>query len=162
MGDFVIVDTIHPWERRIYIDTEFSDLLTPHLLSVAMVAEDGPEFYGELAEIDRAACSPFVQANVLPQLGANPELIMDRKALCDAARTWMSKFSRLKQRPVICYDYPVDVQLLWELIGGRLPGWKEKLIGPRIDLARKEAYFREHGGRHHALHDARANKAACG
>lgn len=69
-------------------------------------------------------------------------------------------FTGLKQRPVIYYDHPVDLQLLWNLLGGRSAGWKEKLISSRIDHVTREEYFRVHGGRHHALHDARANRAA--
>ncbi|CAE6868695.1 3'-5' exoribonuclease [Paraburkholderia aspalathi] len=154
------MSTIHPWERRIYIDTEFSDLEAPKLISIAMVAEDGPELYGELADFDRNACSDFVRVNVLPLLGKDPEQTMKRDALRDAVQTWMSQFAGLKQRPVICYDHPIDVQLLWDLIGGRPPGWKVKLISSRIDPVTREQYFREHGGRHHALYDARANRAA--
>ncbi|MBN3769794.1 3'-5' exoribonuclease [Burkholderia sp. Se-20378] len=154
--------TLHPWERRIFIDTEFTDIAAPRLISVAMVAEDGPEFYAEQAHVDRSACSAFVRASVLPLLGADPTQVMERAALRDAVRIWMSMFTGLKQRPVICYDHPVDLQLLWELLGGRTAGWKVKLINSRIDPVAKDEYFRVHGGRHHALHDARANRAAYG
>lgn len=125
-----------------------------------MVAEDGPEFYAEQAHVDRNACSAFVQVSVLPQLAADPTRVMERAALREAVRIWMSMFTGLNQRPVICYDHPVDLQLLWELLGERTAGWKEKLISSRIDPLEKEKYFRVHGGRHHALHDARANRAA--
>nr|WP_240647241.1 hypothetical protein [Burkholderia lata] len=125
-----------------------------------MVAEDGPEFYAEQAHVDRSACSAFVRANVLPQLGTDPTQVMERAALREAVRIWMSMFTGLKQRPVICYDHPVDLQLLWELLGGRVAGWKVKLINSRIDPAAKDEYFRVHGCRHHALHDARANRTA--
>lgn len=154
------MSTLHPWERRIFIDTEFTDLAAPCLISIAMVAEDGAEFYGEQAHIDRKACSAFVLASVLPQLGADPTRVMEREVLREAVRIWMSKFTGLMQRPVICYDYPIDLQLLWELLGGRTAGWKAKLISSRIDPVKREEYFRVHGGRHHALHDARANRAA--
>ncbi|WP_244158379.1 3'-5' exoribonuclease [Caballeronia fortuita] len=154
------MSTLHPWERRIFIDTECTDIAAPCLISIAMVAEDGAEFYGEQAHVDRNVCSDFVLASVLPQLGADPTRVMERKALRDAVRNWMSTFTGLKQRPVICYDHPVDLQLLWDLIGGRSAGWKEKLISSRIDPVKKEEYFCVHGGRHHALHDARANRAA--
>ena len=154
------MSTIHPWERRIYIDTEFTDIAAPHLISIAMVSEDGHEFYGEVEEFDKESCSAFVRAHVLPQLGKYPECTMTRDALAEAARDWMSKFSGSRQRPVICYDHPIDPQLLWELIGRKPVGWKEKLIHLRIDPVRREQYFSEHGGRHHALHDARANRVA--
>jgi hypothetical protein len=154
------VSTLHPWERRIFIDTEFTDIAAPCLISIAMVAEDGAEFYGEQACVDRSVCSDFVLATVLPQLGADPTRVMEQEALREAVRNWMSPFTGLKQRPVICYDHPVDLQLLWDLIGGRSAGWKERLITSRTDPVKKEEYFCVHGGRHHALHDARANRAA--
>ena len=152
--------TLHPWERRIFIDTEFTDIAAPCLISLAMVAEDGPEFYAEQADIDRNSCSAFVQASVLPQLGADPARVLEQGAMREAVRTWMSMFTGKKQRPVICYDHPIDLQLLWELLSERTAGWKVKLISSRIDPLEREAYFRVHGGRHHALHDARANRAA--
>ncbi|WP_175020179.1 hypothetical protein [Burkholderia contaminans] len=68
----------------------------------------------------------------------------------------MANFTGHKQRPVLCYDHPLDIQLLWELLGKRAVGWKVKLISPRIDHAKKEEYFRLFGGHHHALHDARS------
>ncbi|MEZ2308901.1 hypothetical protein AB6809_19885 [Paraburkholderia sp. RCC_158] len=154
------MSTLHPWERRIFIDTEFTDIEAPCLISLAMVAEDGPEFYAEQAHVDKNTCNAFVQNSVLPLLGADPTRVMERGALREAVRIWMSTFTGQKQRPVICYDHPVDLQLLWELLGERTTGWKVKLIGSRIDPVMKEEYFRVHGGRHHALHDARANRAA--
>lgn len=154
------MSTLHPWERRIFIDTEFTDIAAPRLISIGLVAEDGAEFYGEQAYIDRAACSAFVLAVVLPQLGSDPTRVMERDALREAVRIWMSKFTGQRQRPVICYDHPIDLQLLWELLGERTAGWKLKLISSRIDPVAKEEYFLAHGGRHHALHDARASRAA--
>lgn len=137
-----------------------SDIAAPCLISIAMVAEDGAEFYGEQAHVDGNTCSAFVRANVLHQLGADPTQVMERGELREALRAWMSTFTGAKQRPVICYDHPVDLQLLWDLLGERSAGWKERLISSRIDPVAKEEYFRVHGGRHHALHDARANRAA--
>ncbi|QHE90391.1 hypothetical protein PI93_000085 [Pandoraea fibrosis] len=153
--------TLHPWECRIYIDTEFTDIAAPELVSLGMVAEDGREFYGELNDIPIERCSSFVLANVLPQLGTVPAQMMSLIALGGAVRTWMQSFEGQKQRPVICYDHPVDVELLWRLVGGRPAGWKEKLISQMIDHRSREEYFKRNGGRHHALHDARANRTAC-
>ncbi|MDF0499976.1 hypothetical protein POK33_04475 [Burkholderia cenocepacia] len=154
------MNTLHPWERRVFIDTEFTDIAKPLLISLAMVAEDGPEFYAELTYVDGCVCSAFVQANVLPQLGAYPTCVMTQDAMQEAARNWMKALTGHKQRPVLCYDHPLDIQLLWDLLGKRAVGWKVKLISSRIDPVKKEEYFRLFGGRHHALHDARANKFA--
>ena len=46
---------------RIFIDTEFTGFEEPKLLSIGLVAEDGPECYVELVderlEIDAAVCA---------------------------------------------------------------------------------------------------------
>lgn len=153
--------TLHPRECRIYIDTEFTDIVSPELISLGMVAEDGREFYGEVTDIPIERCSVFVRSHVLSQLRTEPACIMPVVDLGDAVRKWMGGFEGQWRRPVICYDLPIDAQLLWQLIGGRRSGWKEKLIAQRINHLRREQYFDEHGGRHHALHDARANRISC-
>jgi hypothetical protein len=153
--------TRHPWKRRIFIDTEFTNLTTPRLISLALVAEDGAEFYGELSDFDARECSEFVKEKVLPQLGQYPLQIMSRTELSGAVQRWMARIREMKERPVLCYDYPTDVDLLFALIGARPIGWQTERINLRIDITALEGYFAEHGGRHHALHDARANRVAC-
>ncbi|WP_250501284.1 hypothetical protein [Caballeronia sp. GAWG1-5s-s] len=52
---------------------------------------------------------------------------------------------------MLCFDYAV----------GDVPaGWLACHIGKALRPERAEMYFREHGGRHHALHDVRANRYA--
>lgn len=69
----------------------------------------------------------------------------------------------IKSGPVLCYDYADDLALLLDLLDGPLPDcWAHENIGAQLDRERQEAYFREHGGRHRALHDARANAFAFG
>ncbi|MDE1181494.1 hypothetical protein [Paraburkholderia sp.] len=36
-----------PWKTRYFLDTEFTDFNAFQLISVAIVGEDGREFYGE-------------------------------------------------------------------------------------------------------------------
>lgn len=43
---------------NVFIDTEFTDLLDPQLISIGLVAESGEEFYAELPYEVRA-CSVF-------------------------------------------------------------------------------------------------------
>ena len=54
---------------RVFVDTEFTDFIDCDLVSVALVADDGREFYGERSDFDRASCREFVRAAVLSQLG---------------------------------------------------------------------------------------------
>jgi hypothetical protein len=149
-----------PWKPRYFLDTEFTDFIDCQLISLAIVGEAGNEFYGEVMDYDRAACSEFVRAAVLPQLGQFAGRAMSFAQLRSELLAWLSRIP-LKPRPVLCYDYQGDYDLLADLIDGPLPpGWRHENIGGRIDFTRQEAYFREHGGRHHALVDARANAFA--
>lgn len=54
---------------RLFVDTEFTDFIHCELISVALAADDGREFYAGCSDFDRTACSEFVRAAVLPQLG---------------------------------------------------------------------------------------------
>ncbi|RQH00196.1 3'-5' exoribonuclease [Paraburkholderia dinghuensis] len=151
-----------PWKPRYFLDTEFTDFIDCQLISVAIVGEDGREFYGELkpTDYDRTACSAFVIETVLPQLGQFAGRTMSFAQLRSELLAWLHRIP-MKPRPVLCYDYQGDFDLLCDLICGPLPaGWKREHIGGRIDVSRLEAYFRQHGGRHHALVDARANAFA--
>jgi len=45
----------------VFLDTEFTDFVRPDLISIALVAEDGREFYAERTDYHRDACSDFVR-----------------------------------------------------------------------------------------------------
>jgi hypothetical protein len=47
-----------------------------------------------------------------------------------------------------------------DLLNGAPPGWQAFDVAGLLDRQRSEAYYRIHGGRHHALADARANRYA--
>lgn len=68
------------WKTRYFIDTEFTDFNDSQLISVAIVGEDGCEFYGERSDFERPQCSDFVRDVVLPQLGQFPGRSMPLKA----------------------------------------------------------------------------------
>ncbi|MFX1768098.1 3'-5' exoribonuclease [Paraburkholderia sp. A1RI-2L] len=149
-----------PWKTRYFVDTEFTDFLDCQLISVAIVSEDGREFYGERSDFALNACSEFVRVAVLPQLGQFPERSMPAEQLRDELRAWLMNVPA-KPRPILCFDYQGDFDLIYDLLDGEMPeGWKYEHVGNKLDLGRMEAYFRQHGGRHHALHDARANAYA--
>ncbi|KVU54168.1 hypothetical protein WK68_03220 [Burkholderia ubonensis] len=62
---------------------------------------------------------------------------------------------------MLCYDYEGDFVRLGQLLGGPLPrGWKNGNVNPRLSAERLASYYADHGGEHHALHDARANASA--
>ena len=60
---------------RYFIDTEFaetgdiSDTPTIDLISIAIVCDDGREYYAESLEYDVENCNKWVEDNVLPRLG---------------------------------------------------------------------------------------------
>lgn len=150
-----------PWKTRYFIDTEFTDFAAGRqLISVAIAGEDGREFYGESTDLDRSLCSGFVRDVVLPQLGGQ---FLSRAMSLEALRAEVLSWFRgvpLKPKPVLCYDYHGDLDLLLELIGTLPKGWKHENIRQRIRPERAAEYYRVHGGEHHALHDARANRDA--
>ncbi|GAB2871660.1 hypothetical protein GCM10027093_04120 [Paraburkholderia jirisanensis] len=144
---------------RVFVDTEFTDFLDCDLISVALVSEDGREFYGERSDYDAASCSAFVREAVLPQLGRDPRCVFRRDALCEALRTWLDTFEHETER-WLCFDYGGDWELLCDLLDGPPAGWQAVNVAGLLDRHRSEDYYRIHGGRHHALADAHANRYA--
>ena len=57
-----------PSETYVFIDSEFTDLTAPQLISVGAVATDSTAFYAELEGWDPARASPFVHDTVIPLL----------------------------------------------------------------------------------------------
>ncbi|TDN62427.1 3'-5' exoribonuclease [Paraburkholderia sp. BL10I2N1] len=146
---------------RLFVDTEFTDFIDCDLISVALVANDGREFYGERSDFDMPSCSEFVRAAVLPQLGQHAGRVFTRKALRVALLAWLDQFANAPER-MLCFDYGGDWELLCDLLDGPPAGWQACHVGEVIDFVRLESYYRAHGGRHHALSDARANCYAMG
>jgi hypothetical protein len=53
---------------NIFLDTEFTDIVHPKLISVGLAAEDGRTLYVELDSWQLSDCSEFVKAVVVPLL----------------------------------------------------------------------------------------------
>lgn len=149
------------WNNRYFIDTEFTSFERCQLISLAIVGENGHEFYGECTDFDRSLCSEFVRASVLPQLEQIGERAWRFSELSKVLHAWIDCIP-VSGRPVLCYDLDVDIELLRDLLGEQLPlGWTLECITSRIDNRRRAIYYARHGGEHHALHDARAVAQAC-
>lgn len=149
-----------PWKTRYFLDTEFTDFKDCQLISLAIVGEDGREFYGECSDFERSLCSGFVRAVVLPQLDQFPGRSIPFAQLGDELWAWLLAVP-IKPKPVLCYDFHGDYDLLGDLLGGPLPrGWKHENVATRLDAERLAEYVATHGKEHHALHDARANAYA--
>ena len=90
------------WNNRYFIDTEFTDFEAPQLISLAIVGENGSEFYGECTDYDAARCSDFVRAVVVPQLGRFKVRAIPFDQFRQAVRTWIDGVPTTSQ-PVLCY-----------------------------------------------------------
>ena len=47
----------------VFLDTEFTDFIRPDLISIALLSEDGQEFYAERTNYCHADCSDYCAAN---------------------------------------------------------------------------------------------------
>jgi len=143
---------------NIFIDTEFTNLLNPRLLSIALVAESGEEFYGE-TPYDAKECSEFVREVVLPLLDCGPNILMSDDELFRRLNDWLRLVKPRNENIVICYDSPIDWALLSEALNGQLPTWcVPRLVDDLISEPLRYNYFNQSGQpEHHALNDARAN-----
>ena len=100
----------------IFLDTEFTKFSYPDLISLALVAEDGREFYAERTDYRQNECSAFVQETVLPLLGRVPGAACTSKELTDRVRAW---FAALPEPATIVFDYETDWHLLAVAMLGR-------------------------------------------
>lgn len=146
---------------RIFIDTEFTDLV-PHnkLISIALVDEDENYFYAELTDTyELKDCSSFVKTDVLPLLrGGNYRM---SEYDCKLA---IAKWIEDRNVPcVVCTDAPSwDIPHLNKLLEPLYPDNLEKICIPirvpthiEYDLVHKHDY-----DIHNALDDALVMKKA--
>jgi hypothetical protein len=112
------------WNNGYFLATEFTDSRQCELISLALIGENGNEFYGKRTGFDPAPCSDFVRTVVRPQLGRFEERALPLAALRDALRAWLARVP-CDSAPVLCYDYETDLNMLRFLLDGALPrGWQ--------------------------------------
>ncbi len=147
--------------KRIFIDTEFTDFLDLHLISIGLVISAGEEFYAEVPFPD-ASCSAFVREAVIPLLGRIPDATMSKDSLCERLLAWLSAARSESIDIEICYDYQTDWDLFIDAIDYQVPSWcHPRLVASDINEIAKYEFYKQHGlPQHHALYDARANRAA--
>lgn len=151
----------------IFLDTEFTKFVHPDLISLALVSEDGREFYAERTDYRQSECSDFVLETVLPLLGRVPGAACTSNELTDRLRAW---FAALPEPATVVFDYAVD----WHLLAISMLGRPQKK--PPADFATQlylDSYAITHPvfeqalnlsytpdlPLHHALADARAMMA---
>lgn len=145
---------------KYWLDTEY--LARPfalELVSIALVAEDGREFYAESSEVDWSKASRWAIDNVKPQLDGHPTPLED-------IGYSLKRFVGDDEKPVFwgyyaAFDWVAFVGLFGSL--GELPfgfpqacmdikQWAVTLGSPKLPPQPK--------GRHHALADARWTRDA--
>lgn len=148
---------------RIFIDTEFTDFINSHLISIAMVSEFGEEFYYEVP-FPESSCSPFVREVVIPLLNHDIRSCCGRDELKSHILNWLKLVrSSAETEILISYDYSTDFDLFVDVLGGDLPKF---VAGELIDRGISDQLLFEFWrsnpelSEHHALHDARANAYA--
>ncbi|MFZ3003423.1 MAG: hypothetical protein WA071_24115 [Undibacterium umbellatum] len=147
--------------KRIFIDTEFTDFLDLHLISIGLVSAADEKFYAEVSYPD-ASCSAFVREAVIPLLGKIPGAAMSKDSLCEQLLAWLTAIRPENTDIEICYDYQTDWDLFIDAIDYQVPAWcRPRLISSNIDEVLKYEFYKKHElPQHHALYDARANMAA--
>ncbi len=159
---------------RLFLDTEWADERARKLVSLALVAETGEEFYAERADLPERP-TPFVEELVYPALERGAAAL-DEFAFAARLRTFVGRFDK----PTIVYDFPVDLALLVAALNGferfkrsaldaaaPMPSYTTWRLGSDESAVTKliavDPWFDANPTaiRHHALHDARALRYAC-
>jgi hypothetical protein len=169
----------------VFLDTEFTDLAKPELLSLGMVALNGLEHYGELdlaTDLGQArvkASTEFVREVVLPQWGAvrgcaYAELELGRRA-GEFLLKLAGRLSAADAPLTVAFTSDIDFRLLEDVL--RRAGLIVKVRDARItplnissltdtmtgDYESEECFrslVHRGIGRHHSLADALALRAA--
>lgn len=149
---------------KYFFDTEFAEtggrkLPTIDLISIAIVSEDGREFYAESSEFDEANCNDWVKANVLPLLGP-PELRLTRVQIRERILGFVGPdpvfwaYYASYDWVVFCWLFGsmMDLPKGWPMMPMDLQQWWIELAKP------SSAKPVGPDGQHNALEDARWNR----
>lgn len=139
---------------RYFLDTEFNGF-GGALLSIALVPEDGEEFYTVLECSD--PIEPWVQRHVLPYLDTVPVALQQRPLSRAGASAALQHYLQVGDDPLIVADWPEDIaQFCMLMLTGSgtmitVPPVRFQLLPlPGFSTARNSVVP------HNALHDARA------
>jgi predicted protein tyrosine phosphatase len=166
-------------ERLVFLDTEFTSLENPELMSIGMVAADsGAELYIEVAGAKAMTVSDFVRHEVFPHFGKHDPLVLEYDVIAPCIEGWFDELRAGDRRTGIglLLDHPIDWALFAELRipAPGAPSWTRSInVGARMLqhvlasgrqlAAYAEALEHVHSRvreRHHALVDARAMRYA--
>jgi hypothetical protein len=139
---------------RYFLDTEFNGF-GGALLALALVPEDGAEFYVTLACQDPLL--PWVEQNVIPYLDMVPPGLKSPRLGRREAADALAQYLEMDPQPEMVADWPDDIAYICSLL----------LIGPGLMVPVPSLQFRllplpgfstaaNSAVPHNALHDARA------
>ena len=144
-----------------FLDTEFTRLHDPSLISIGLVTQNGEEFYAEVP-FPQIECSEFVRDIVMPLLRREEHAVCkDDYELRTRLLTWLTL---VKPRTTlqICYEAAEDWTLLTAVLGV-VPAFVQgkHLYSNEVNELMRWDFFQRSGlPEHHALYDARALRAA--
>ena len=141
---------------RYFLDTEFNGF-GGALLSIALVPEDGEEFYATLGLEGDAL--PWVERNVVPFLDHVPQALQSPRLSRRDAAIELSHYLSVDPAPVIVADWPEDISQFCNLL---MTGPGEMVPVPALafELIPLGGFSTAANSAvpHNALHDARALK----
>lgn len=144
-----------------FLDTEFTSFHEPALISIALAASSGEEFYAEVPYV-ASACSPFVKEVVVPLLGRDRSDLCDYDNLATRLQQWFAVV-RNDTEAVVCFDSSYDEAMFRQIFDHRPPSFlRFRNIGESnvSELLRHEFHVKNLLPEHHALNDARALRYA--
>lgn len=146
---------------KVFIDTEFTDFIDPHLISIGMAAASGEEFYAEVPFPDKG-CSAFVREAVIPLLGRLPDAACSVDELRSKIIGWLDLIRSRGEEVEICFDYQTDWDLFSDALDYRVPPWcQSRMVSRNINELLRYEFHKKHSlPEHHALYDALANRYA--
>lgn len=103
--------------KKVFIDTEFTGLYqNSTLISLALVAESGEEFYAEFTDYDETLVTEWCRQNVLNRLVLTPgveinglssyKICADKSAIARAVKNWLMELSNIRNSIQIWGDCP--------------------------------------------------------
>lgn len=146
----------------IFIDTEFTDFIDCHLISLGMVTQHNDELYLEVSYPDEA-CSPFVREAVIPLLNHEPNHFYQKENLQSRILNWLKLIKKKEDDIEVCFDYQTDWDLFYDALDGEVPSYIiPRLVNSYISEVLLYEFWKNNPTlhKHHALHDARANAYA--
>jgi hypothetical protein len=139
---------------RYFLDTEFNGF-GGALLSMALVPDDGEEFYAQIECTEKLV--PWVERNVAPYFDTVPAALRQPPVSREEAASEVARYLAADSNPLIVADWPEDIaQFCMLLLTG--PGTMVSVPSLRFELSPLHGFSTAANSAvpHNALHDARA------